>query len=235
MPFLVSELSQMRMESRDFLTTNGIRVVSPTVYQNNTSGILILGHRLEGFEFDDDSLSFIKAFGNTAILVFENFRLLNEVIKKKQIEKELHLALEIQQNLLPEKFSEFDEIEIYGKIIPSRFVGGNYFDILQSGNEELLFVIADVSGKGIPSELIMVNIQAGFKILSRLKISLYEIIQYLNQMVYENTSLEKFVTMFIGKLNIHTKRFSFINAGQNPPFLMRNGKEAYSLKEGRLI
>lgn len=220
----------------NFLYKNVIKVISPMIYQNNTSGILILGRRLDGVEYSDENLRFIEAFGNTAILFLENFRLIQEEIKKKQIEKELMLALDIQGNLLPQNFPEIDGIDYFGKSVPSRFVGGDYFDIMKTEDEEILFVIADVSGKGIPSALIMANIQAGLKILSKMNLSLNYIIQNLNLLVFENTSPEKFVTMFLGKLNLRTKNFTYINAGHCPPILLRaNGRESSLLKEGGMI
>lgn len=115
-------------------------------------------------EYTEDNLLFIQSFGNTAIIALENFRLVQEEIKKRQIEKELTLALGIQQNLLPREITMIEGIDSFGLSIPSRFVGGNYFDIIYKGNE-LLLVFADVVGKGIPSALMMANIQSALKIL----------------------------------------------------------------------
>lgn len=126
-------------------------------------------------------------------------------------------------------------IDLFGLSIPSRFVGGDYFDIINKGNE-LLLVIADVVGKGIPSALIMANIQSALKVLSKMDISLIEIIQNLNLLVYENTSIEKFITLFIGKLDLKTKTFTYINAGHNPPiFFNKKSEQILFLKEGGLI
>lgn len=189
----------------NFFLENDIKVISPMIYQNITPGILILGKRFDGVEYTKNNLCFIQSFSYTAILALENFRLVKEEIKKRQIEKELTLALEIQQNLFPREIPEIQVIDLYGLSILSWFVGGDYFDMINKENE-LLLVIADIAGKGIPSALIMLNVQYALKILSKMDISLVEIIQNLHLLVYENTAIEKFVTLFIG--NSTSKKLS---------------------------
>ncbi|MGQ9819671.1 MAG: PP2C family protein-serine/threonine phosphatase [Candidatus Kapaibacteriales bacterium] len=87
-----------------------------------------------------------------------------------------------------------------------------------------MLIVVDVVGKSIPSAIDMANVESALKILSKMNISPNDTIQNLNLLLFENTSAEKFITLFIGELNLETKTFNYINAGYNPSILYRKGK-----------
>lgn len=201
----------------NFCRMNNIQIVSPMLVQGEIRGVLLLGKRLDNQDYSPDNLQFAKAFGNAVILALENSRLIQEEIKKKQIENEIHLALEIQQNLLPREIPPINGIDIWGITKPAKIVGGDYFDIVKLNENSLLVAIADVSGKGMPAAILMANVQAALKVLSATELRLDDLVNKLNNLVFNNTTPDKFITFFIGKLNLKQKQFSYINAGHNPP------------------
>ena len=126
-------------------------------------------------------------------------------------------------------------IHLAGKSIPSRAVGGDYFDFVKLNQYETLIIIADVSGKGLPAALLMANVQAAIRVLAPLKLTLKEIINQINSLVFQNTSPDKFITFFAGILNNQKNTFTYINAGHNPPIHISKDKDVTMLTEGGLI
>lgn len=212
-----------------------VEVIAPMIIQSKIKGLLLVGRKLSGDEFSSENLQFIDAIGNRAIAALENDRLFKEEIEKKKLENELNFALEIQKNLLPKSVPELNGYELAGISIPSRTVGGDYFDFIPLNDTETLIAIADVSGKGMPAALIMANVQAALRVIGSLNLNLEELVHKLNKLVYDNTSADKFVTFFCGIINTTTNTFRYINAGHNPPMLLKNDNTITELTEGGLI
>lgn len=210
-------------------------IISPMIVQGSTRGLLLVGKSLTGKIFNDLDFQFISSLGNTAISALENDRLFQEEIEKKKIEGELELALEIQRNLLPNTIPEIVGFDINGASIPSRHVGGDYFDFIKLNSTQTLIAIADVSGKGMPAALLMANVQAALRVLAPLNLPLTELVLKLNDIVYLNTSPDRFVTFFCGILDSNDSSFKFINAGHNYPIFLRSNNEVIQLKDGGII
>ncbi len=211
-----------------------IELIVPMQIKNETKGLVLLGKAYQGREYSKSDVEFIYSAASLAVISLENSRLFEEFLQKQKIEKDLEVARTIQQNLLPSKFPKFNNFEIEAANIPARQVGGDYFDILKLDEDRTLIVIADVSGKGMQAALLMANIQAFIKTLSKLDYPPDKATNMLNNLVSENTTNGSFITMFWGILNDKTLEFEFVNAGHNPPLLLRYG-EIKKLKRGGLI
>ncbi|MFN3781434.1 MAG: PP2C family protein-serine/threonine phosphatase, partial [Candidatus Kapaibacteriota bacterium] len=219
-----------------FFENNQTELIYPIMYHNLTRGIFLLGRKYIGEPYTPEDISFIEALGGTVIRAIENFRLFQQEVEKKQIEKELELALEIQKNLLPKKIPEIIGLDVWGLSIPSRAVGGDYFDIIKIDDATIYVAIADVSGKGVPAALLMANLQSALKALTTLGLSILEIVKLLNSIIYENTSPDIFITFFLCRYNSYTKELEYINAGHNPPILYRlNKDEFFQLNKGGIF
>ncbi len=213
----------------------GAEIIAPMMIQNQIKGLLIVGKKLAGGDFTSQNISFIEAIASIAMMSLENERLFKEEIDKKLLEREVKLALEIQRNLLPGKMPSCENFDIYGATYPSRYVGGDYFDFIKLSDGRLFVAIADVSGKGVPASLIMASVQAVLKILTQLPISLIEIVNRLNRLIYENTTADKFVTFFCCIIDDKNRTIEYVNAGHNPPILLRHNFEIERLRKGGLI
>jgi sigma-B regulation protein RsbU (phosphoserine phosphatase) len=115
-------------------------------------------------------------------------------------------------------------------------VGGDYFDILSTPDGGHLISIADVTGKGVPASLLMANLQSMLHALAPVDITLAEATSSINNIIYNNTPADKFITFFWGKISATGDKFDFVNAGHNPPLLFRKDKdEPEELDDGGVI
>lgn len=202
----------------------GIEVIVPMQIQGKTKGLIILGKRINNVDYTDTDIEFIFSVGSLAIISMENRRLFKEALEKQKLEEELDLAREIQRNLLPQKIPHYKNFEIAALNVSSKQVGGDYYDIIELDENDCCIAIADVSGKGVPASLLMANMQAFLQVICRQNVPLDKATGLINDLISKNTADGKFITFFWGILNDIEKTFKYVNAGHNPPLLIRNGK-----------
>ena len=150
--------------------------------------------------------------------------------EKERISSELRIAKNIQKQMLPETFPPYperDDIDIYGSLVPAREVGGDLFDFFLR-DEKLFFCIGDVSGKGVPSAMVMSVVHSLFRMASAHESNPARIMQTINETTCENNETNMFVTMFIGILDLPTGRMRYCNAGHDIPVIV--GHEALPAK-----
>lgn len=222
-------------EIDDILDDHGIEVVVPMQIQSETKGFIFLGEKITKQPFSGSDLEFLQTLGNVAIISLENARLFLETLEKQKLEEEMALARNIQSRLLPKTMPEFPNMKIHGLNVPSKHVGGDYFDIIEIDKSYLGLTIADVSGKGTPASLLMSNLQASLHSLVREDYSLDKLVGRINNVIYNNTDPEKYITFFYGKLNRKDLDFEFVNAGHNPPYLLHKNGEIEELSTGGII
>jgi len=200
----------------------GVRAVVPMELQGKRRGLLVAGERLR-FPIDTEDAEYLSSLANLATGALENVRFLDEMIGKQRMEEDLRIAAEIQQGLLPRSLPTPEGFEIAAQTIPTQQVGGDCYDVIELGGGRILFSIADVSGKGTPASLLMANVQAAVRTLAQLDLPLDDFTARINDVIYQNTSPDKFITAFFGVLDTAAGSFSYVNAGHNPPLLFSQG------------
>lgn len=150
-------------------------------------------------------------------------------------EREIAEAKAIQEKLLPREIPQMPGYEIASAWQSARLVGGDYFDILPLGENTRGICIADVAGKGMPAALLMSNLQAAVRGLSSLDIAPNLLCSRLNSIVYRNTESDRFITFFYAQLDGPARRLSYVNAGHNPPFVIRSEGAHERLCEGGAV
>lgn len=202
----------------------GIELIVPMQIQGKTKGLIILGKRFNNLEYKDTDIEFIFSVGSLAIISMENRRLFREALEKQKLEEELDLAREIQRNLLPQKIPKFNHYDIAAINVSSKQVGGDYYDIISLDEKTFCIAIADVSGKGVPASLLMANMQAFLQIICRQNIPIDKATELINDLISQNTSDGRFITFFWGIFDDINRKLNYVNAGHNPPLLIRDGK-----------
>lgn len=153
--------------------------------------------------------------------------------ERERIGAELSIATRIQSSMLPCIFPPFpdrEEFDIYATMIPAKEVGGDFYDFFMVDEDHLALIIADVSGKGIPAALFMMTTKTLIKTLALKGISPAQVLDEANARLCENNETSMFVTAWIGILEISSGKFTFANAGHNPPLLKRKGEVFAPLK-----
>jgi len=197
-------------------------VVIPVYHKAQPLAFLLIG------DIDEESLQisptikhrpFIETLTNIIVVAIENKKLAKDQLRQEGIRKELELASEMQNLLFPKTLPNNDKLQAAAYYQPHQQVGGDYYDYIQTSDHEVVFCMADVSGKGIPAAFLMSNFQAYLRALIK-KMPLFYLIQRLNRKVMESAKGEKFITMFIAKYDLNTRVLNYINAGHNPPLLL---------------
>ncbi len=218
---------------------DGFALALPLRMQDETRGVLLLGPRPTGVPYEADDVEFLTSLGSLALTSIENARGVAARIEKERLEEEMRLARDIQERLLPQELPVFESMDLAGLALPSRFVAGDYFDLMPLDEDRLLVAIADVSGKGMPASLLMANLQACLHVLrgslTADTVDLAAATGRVNNVIHRNTGLTTFITFFWGVFDRRDGQFCYVNAGHNPPFLVRADGSVERLEEGGVL
>jgi phosphoserine phosphatase RsbU/P len=212
-----------------------IELLVPMQLQGETKGLILLGKRINLLPYNSSDVEFISSIGSLAIIALENQRLFKEALEKQKMEEDLEIARDIQRNLLPHSLPEYTNIELAAANLSSKQVGGDYYDVIPLDDKSFSLAIADVSGKGVPAALLMANLQAFLKIICKHGMLLEEATALINDLITENTMDGKFITFFWGIIDTEAKKLHYVNAGHNPPLLIRNGAITKLIKGGIIL
>jgi sigma-B regulation protein RsbU (phosphoserine phosphatase) len=165
---------------------------------------------------------------------WDNDRLVAAIRKQAESERrrksELEIAANVQQKLFPRKLRPMRTVDYAGQCLAAREVGGDYYDFLEITDHSLGFVLADVSGKGVPAALLMANLQASFRNQSPgalLRPS--DVLGTVNRHFFESTTAERFATLFFGIYDDGTRRIRYVNCAHCSPLLLRVSGEVVPL------
>ncbi len=203
----------------------GFEYLIPVTHKKVPIGYVLTGpFGNEQGDTKEDKLNFIQTITNIIVVANENQKLFKTQIDQMVMQKELKLAADMQNMLVPSSLPNNEKIEAAAYYRPHKNIGGDYYDFVNISEHEIAFCISDISGKGIPAALLMANFQANLRTLITRKYQLPQFVEIINQKVCEITKGEKFITMFIATYNYNTGILTYVNAGHNPSILYNNGK-----------
>jgi sigma-B regulation protein RsbU (phosphoserine phosphatase) len=206
-------------------------MVVPITSQNRIIGVFSLeSDRREAYQEDD--LKLLEAFASLAAISLERARQHEQILETRRLEGELLVAKRIQQSFLPRRKPQLAGFDISGINIPSEEVGGDYYDFIPIIDNQLGIAIGDVAGKGIPAAFIMASFRAGLIAEIRNNYAIRSIMFKVNNLLFESTDPEIYVTAVYGVLDTKNRIFTFANAGHNAPILRRASGEMHYLTEG---
>ncbi len=175
-------------------------------------------------EFSAFQINLLKAISAQAAAAIENTRLLGESIEAERLERQVRMAADVQQRMLPQKAPDIAGLELAAIYVPTFELGGDFYDFISFPDENLGLVIADVSGKGIPASLIMASVRASLRAQVDNLYYLYEMMGRVNRMLHRDVNVGEFVTLFYGVIDARNRRLTYCNAGHPPPLVLRDGK-----------
>jgi sigma-B regulation protein RsbU (phosphoserine phosphatase) len=198
-------------------------------------GTLNLGTKQNGEDFTGGDLEIFEEAAGHAAQAMRTITLQGEYVEKKRMERDLDVARNIQKQLLPQEIPEMEGLQLFGESRSCFEVAGDYFDLIPIGENRLLLVIADVSGKGAGAALIMANLQASLRLAVKLGHPLREIVCEINNLIHQNTSSAQFITFFLGDLDVGRGELQYINAGHNPPVVVHSDGELQHLSTTGMV
>jgi sigma-B regulation protein RsbU (phosphoserine phosphatase) len=227
--------------TQDSILSTGIRsalcaplwFTSAISEQDAVIGLVYLDSLAMSRPFNDEDARIVTALANVAAAKIENVRLLEESLEKRRLEKEMEMAAEIQRGLLPDGAPTLAGYGLVGANRPCLTVGGDYYDFMLL-HGQLMMALGDVSGKGAGAALLMAVLRAAVRGLWS-DASVQEAVSRINSTVCQNVTSGKYVTFFMARLDPEKGRVSYVNAGHNPPLLIRRDGTVETLTEGGMV
>ncbi len=195
----------------------------PVFQKNKLLAFALIGDFKTTPQMLGNDLNFIQTLSNVIVVALENKKLFRKRIEAERFQREMELAGDVQQMLIPITIYNEPGIEVGARYLPHQNIGGDYYDFIRLNEDEFLWCIADVSGKGVSAALLMANLQASLRAWASVVEDLTTIIEKLNDVIIKTTRGEKFITIFLGKFNQKSRMLSYINAGHNPSIVYHKG------------
>lgn len=238
---LSAEPQAVREErARECLTLEkvGARLLLQIKMKDQLVGILSLGRRVGAHEFSAKDKEMLMSVAGQLALIIENSKLAERMVEEERLRRELALAAEVQQKLFPENPPATTSLELAAHCQPARMVGGDYYDFIVFDNEQLGIAVADVAGKGISAALLMSTVQASLRSQAMANHASVEtadsiagLVSSMNRLLCRSTGTSSYVTFFYAQYDESTARLTYVNAGHNPPLLVRASQR--STDEGK--
>jgi phosphoserine phosphatase RsbU/P len=225
-PVLTSDAqADERFSLRQSVITMGLRSIlcAPLLVRNRISGVIYVDNRLKAGIFRPDDLDLLSAIAASAAIAIENARLYAVAVEKGRMERELQMARELQAGLLPGNAPHLDGWDIACRWQPALEVAGDFYDFVSAPGGELGWMIADVSGKGMAAALFMALTRSTIRASLANAASPAEGIAHANDLICADSTGGMFVTLFYARINARTNSVSYVNAGHDPPLLVRSG------------
>lgn len=201
-----------------FKTKNILTV--PLKTSNRVIGVLQALNKKEDNFFSEEDEILLTEFARLVGLTLEKSWFLSQLIEKQTIETDLKIASNIQESLLPKDKLVFNDVLIKGFYKPARYISGDYFDFFVLNENEILIVLGDVAGKGAQASLIMASVKAYLSAAIESKLDFITISNNLNKFLAINTPLDKFITIFLGLINLRENKIIYINSGHEPGLII---------------
>ena len=147
-------------------------------------------------------------------------------LEASRYDEELAFGKQLQLNSLPSKRAYLfrHDFSVFGNMVTAKQVGGDFYDYFMLTDKRIAFLIADVSGKGIPAAMFMMKTKSIIKSLAENGLPIADIVQRANERICEGNETETFVTTWLGICDLQTGEVEYVNAGHNPPMLLTHGK-----------
>ena len=195
--------------------------------EQKMQGLIVLGARLSEEPYSARDKRLLASVASQAGITMRSIALAEGMAQRMEAERrgeqEMQIARQVQSRLLPQQAPVLATLEMAGRCIQTRAVGGDYYDFLDFGSGKLGLVLADISGKGISGALLMANLQASLRGQYALALEdMPRLLRSVNHLFYKSTENNSYATTFFGIYDDETRALRYVNCGHNPPLLVRS-------------
>jgi sigma-B regulation protein RsbU (phosphoserine phosphatase) len=201
-------------------------VLLPLPGRHRLMGVMALGPKRSEQPYSKADLQLLTSVGTQTGLALENSELLanltTEVAQRERMNRELEIAHEVQERLFPQTFPQLPGVQVTGSCRPAQGVGGDYYDCMMTGNGRLALAIGDVSGKGVSAALLMASLRASLRGQTMQgSENLAQVVSNVNALLFDSSADNRYATFFFGEYDPAGRKIYYVNAGHNPPVLLR--------------
>jgi len=224
-------LHDPRFEHGESIVAQGIRsaMCVPLWNSREVIGLVYADSRIRINSFTPADLRILSNLANMAAVKIENNRLFERTLQVRAMERDLELAAAIQRNLMPRCCPPMEGYDIGGANLPCRTVGGDTYDFLPRSGNRLWVAVGDVAGKGLPAAMLMSHFQAMLRGLAEADRPLSQLVGRLNDNLSLMLAANQFISFFVVELDPTEGILSYVNAGHNPPIMVRASGEVERL------
>jgi len=224
---------------RSALADLSTELLVPLPGRNSLAGVMALGPKRSEEPYSRTDRQLLQSIASQTGLALENAELLHnlttEVANRERVSREIEIAREVQQRLFPQVYPKVPGVDLAGYCRPAQAVGGDYYDFFvlpayQGDEERLALALGDISGKGISAALLMASLRASLRSAALLQPGdLATLMRHVNRLVYESSTTNRYATFFYAELDPQSRVLTYVNAGHNPPVILR-GDQVISLE-----
>lgn len=197
-------------------------ISAPLVVKDESLGAINVVNKIGAEGFTPDDLELLTSLANNAALVIKNAQLVEEVKEAERAARDMEIASDIQKSLLPAHPPQIEGLQLAGRCIPAKNVGGDYFDYFLMDDGKLGVLIADVSGHNVGSALVMALTRQALRFESRHQPSVAGVLAATNRAMYDDLSnAGLFITVFFVSYDPKSRTLTWANGGHNQPLLQR--------------
>lgn len=215
---------------REALQQLSAELLLPLPGRKEMMGIMALGPKRSQEPYSRADLQLLQSVAAQTGLAIENAelmtRLARESAQRERLNREIEIAREVQERLFPQTLPQIPGVDCAGHCRPAQGVGGDYYDFIELDSRRIGIALGDVSGKGISAALLMASLRASLRGITLAgsphgSLHLSTLIQYINQLLHDSSTPSRYATFFFGEYDPHTRLLRYVNAGHNPPVVVR--------------
>jgi sigma-B regulation protein RsbU (phosphoserine phosphatase) len=203
-----------------------VQLLLPLTGRDDLIGVMALGPKRSEEPYSKTDLQLLQSVAAQTGLAIENSRLISslaeEAARRERFNRELEIAREVQERLFPQCYPSIPGLDCAGHCRPAQGVGGDYYDFIGLPEGRLGLAVGDVSGKGISAALLMAGLRASLRgqTLGG-PADLAALMRNVNSLLYEASADNRYATFFYGQYDPRNRTLAFVNAGHNPPVILR--------------
>jgi serine phosphatase RsbU (regulator of sigma subunit) len=193
----------------------------PLLYREEVTGLLYVDSRRAGVAFQEDDLALLSWLGKEISLALERARMQRELLQRQRVERDLHLAAEVQRSFLPQAAPEVPGYGFAFHHASATGVGGDFYDFLPLAGGRLALAIGEVAGKGVSAAVLMARVTSDIRYLSLQHPAPAALLNRINALLLESAPRGSFATMLYGVLDPPTRRLTIASAAHLAPIRVR--------------
>jgi sigma-B regulation protein RsbU (phosphoserine phosphatase) len=216
--------SNVDARTREMKTLRRVRsaLLLPVATKDQLLGIISLGPRLGDLPYSREDKNLLMALAWQMAFAIQNALLVQQISEEERLRHELEIATAVQQRLFPQNPPDVGRVELSGLCHPARGVGGDYYDFILLGPGRVGIAVADVAGKGISAALLMSTVQASLRSQApSVDGNLTGLVSSMNRLLHVSTDASAYATFFYAQYDEEARMLTYVNAGHNPPILVR--------------